>query len=331
MKRKTDAQEIQFIIDELQKADWLDSSRSWWPRFLFHFTNINNAVKILENGKLLSRNSLKNIGGMITDNASADVIEQTDEKWKDYVRLYFRPRTPTQNKNEGYRPSAQRELNSHCPVPIYFLFDSKKLLTRKDVFFSKGSLAAGSSNIYSTAADFRQIPFQMVYHDSWFDPSERSSIIYHRHAEVVVRDKLELTELKLVWCRSEAEYKTLLNLLQPYTRDIWKDRIGAGKKGNLFFRKWIFVEEANLNRESISFKFNVPLQDFETVRIRIEINEILTGKKYIWEDLEYRVTGSLQLNLSNLLNPQIYEVALTIDDQIMFLDRYDEWDVELPF
>jgi len=192
---KADANEIQTHIDDLQKVSWLDKSRSWWPRFIFHFTNINNAVSILESGKMLSRTRSETTGEMITDNASPIVMGQTEIRWKDYVRLYFRPRTPTQYNNEGFRPIAQRELNSHCPVPVYFMFNSKKLLSRENASFSKGSLATSNTTIFSDAKSFKEIPFHLVYHDDRIEPYERSSIVFHRHAEVVVPNELDLDDL----------------------------------------------------------------------------------------------------------------------------------------
>lgn len=129
---KPDAELIVQHLKELEKS--LGKSRSWWPRFLFHFTNIDNAVKILESGSLMCRSLLEKSGEMETDNASPEIIERTDDKWKEYVRLYFRPRTPTQFRNEGFRPEGQRTLNAHCPVPVYFLFDARKMLARSRRF-----------------------------------------------------------------------------------------------------------------------------------------------------------------------------------------------------
>jgi hypothetical protein len=211
--KKTDEKAFIDYIDSLKNERWLDKSRSWWPRFIFHFTNIDNAIQILECGHLKCRSELEKSGGMATDNASETIIQQTSDRWKDYVRMYFRPRTPTQHNNEGYRPEGQRELSSHCPVPVYFLFDSKQLLTRKNVYFSKGSLASGTTTeIYSDSTSFKEIPFKYVYHDSRFDPYDRDDIIYHRQAEVVVPDQLDFDNLKGIFCRSEAEYQTLLEL-----------------------------------------------------------------------------------------------------------------------
>ena len=256
--QKPDAQEIQAYIDELQNADWIDPAQKWWPKFVYHFTNLNNAITILENGRLLSRAKLEQTQQMATDNASPEVINQTGVQWKEYVRLYFRPRTPTQYINEGFRPNTQRELGAHCPFPIYFLFDSKGLLSRKNVYFSKGSLASFGTTPFSDAKQFKEIPFQLVYHDSWFPPELRSEIIYRRHAEVIIKDCLNLDFLKYVLCRSEAEYKTLLYLLSSGAKKNWGSKIGSSKKGNFYFRNWLFVEEADLNTNQIYFKFNIP-------------------------------------------------------------------------
>src|SRR5690349_6275747 len=118
---KSDAQEIIAHIKALKSQPWLTKSQRWWPDYLFHFTDIQNALNILKHGFLLPRNKAKELKLMATDNASPDVISKTGGKWKNYVRLYFRPRTPTQYKNEGFRPLGQRELGgAHCPVPIVF-------------------------------------------------------------------------------------------------------------------------------------------------------------------------------------------------------------------
>jgi len=122
---KPDAQDICNHIDQLMQSEWLGSSRKWWPYYIYHFTNIDNAVQILNNGFIYSRNNALNMGLMESDNASPQVIEQTNDQWADYVRLYFRPRTPTQFNNEGFRPKEDRALDSKCPVPIFFFLMPK--------------------------------------------------------------------------------------------------------------------------------------------------------------------------------------------------------------
>ena len=46
---------------------------------------------------------------MRSDNASQSVISVTMDDAKDYARLYFRPLTPTQFHNEGYKPEHIRK------------------------------------------------------------------------------------------------------------------------------------------------------------------------------------------------------------------------------
>jgi len=84
------------------------AKRKYWPRFAFHFTDILNAVSILKTGAIVSRNYAQQNGIMINDNASSSVIENTSASVENNVRLYFRPRTPTQYYNEGFQTKISR-------------------------------------------------------------------------------------------------------------------------------------------------------------------------------------------------------------------------------
>ncbi|MGN0507314.1 MAG: DarT ssDNA thymidine ADP-ribosyltransferase family protein [Lachnospiraceae bacterium] len=112
------------ILEE-QKSE-LRQELSWWPNFLYHFTDVHNAANILHSGWIYSREKAKVQDVMKNDNASQAVIEATSDESKCYGRLYFRPLTPTQYHNEGYKPVEVRksELNASCPVPIFFCFSA---------------------------------------------------------------------------------------------------------------------------------------------------------------------------------------------------------------
>lgn len=332
---KPDASSIVQHIQELTQAPFLKASNQWWPKFIYHFTNINNAVKILEGSCLYSRAYCLEHGIMSTDNASADVIDNTSERWIDYVRLYFRPRTPTQYRNEGYRPLGQRELNSHCPIPIFFLFNSSKLLSRQDVMFSDASLARQGSNVFSSAADFKKLPFNLIYHDDVFDKQTREGerIIGARHAEVIVPNQLVLDDLAHIWCRSEGEYKTLLAMLSDSAKAKWKSKTGSGKKGNFYYRNWLFIEQAELDTKRILFRFNAPNYDCQAFPIMVEVIEQTSGRSFYWHNPLFLVPDSLQLevSLSSLPHPESYRVALYFEDQVMFMDNYNEDLEDVPF
>lgn len=327
---KPDADLIIQHLKTLEKS--LEKSRSWWPRFLFHFTNIDNAVKILESGFLMSRAKLEQTGEMETDNASPMIIGQTDDRWKEYVRLYFRPRTPTQYRNEGFRPKTQRSLNAHCPVPIYFLFDARKMLARKNVYFSKGTLASRASQIYHTAKSFMEIPFDLVYHDTYFDESSRDAIIYHRQAEAVVYETLDLKNLRYIFCRSEAEYQTLVHLLDKKTFKKYEPIIGHKDLLSLYFKKWLYIDKVSMDHKNVSFYFSLPDTHLDPISIRVVLTNHQTGKRYEIRDDSFVISKKkLVVWLDNCGNPNWYTVKLYFDDQIVYSNEYHEDNYELPY
>ncbi len=136
---RPDANEVKVFLKNLANENWVKkSARKWWPQFVFHFTDVNNIAKILDCDNLYSRNRLKNTTQNFIDSASPDVIQNTPTSYQDFVRLYFRPRTPTQFRNEGIRPTKERELGgAHCAVPVFLLFDSYQILSRIDSCFSQ--------------------------------------------------------------------------------------------------------------------------------------------------------------------------------------------------
>jgi RNA:NAD 2'-phosphotransferase (TPT1/KptA family) len=50
----------------------------WWPHYAYHYTDIRNAVSILESGMLYSRMQAEELHVMQNDNASRQVIDMTE-------------------------------------------------------------------------------------------------------------------------------------------------------------------------------------------------------------------------------------------------------------
>ena len=101
----------------------------WWPRYAYHYTDVSNAVNILSTGYLYSRIKTQEANLMANDNASIQVINMTESATTSYVRFYFRPLTPTQYYNEGFKHSCIRydDENANVPVPVFLLFDLEKV------------------------------------------------------------------------------------------------------------------------------------------------------------------------------------------------------------
>jgi hypothetical protein len=74
-------------IKYLTNQSWLVDSQKFWPKYLFHFTDIKNAKSILTEGDLFSRQRLIEMRKLDTDIASPGIIKTTPEKWKNHVRL----------------------------------------------------------------------------------------------------------------------------------------------------------------------------------------------------------------------------------------------------
>lgn len=320
MIEKVDAERFRRRLSVLRRARL--GARHWWPHYLFHFADLSNVASILTSGELLSRGSVLAETPDFNDSASPDVIDQTDQRWKDYVRFYFRPKTPTLYRNEGLRPVARRPLGgAHCPSPIYLLFDIDSLICRADSLFSFGSLARPGVEVYTSADEFEQLPFDLVYHDSRFAKEERNDIIFHRHAEVIVPDRLELDSLRWIICRSTAEFETLRELLPADIFAHWRSRIGARTDYNLFNREWVYVDRAVLAPEQAIFYFNPArnLMDAGPFDLRLEMVDKLSGNRFVWQQGDVEIPNHLVIDLQPSAS---YQVELFIDDNIAYTGQY---------
>jgi len=315
-------------IDSLTRQSWLANSQKFWPHHLFHFTDIKNAKSILTDEALFSRQRLLEMRKLEIDIASPEIIKATPEMWKNYVRLYFRPRTPTQYRNEGIRPKDKLEYGgAHCPIPIVFIFDAKKILPLQSTSFSNGNLRTMNAAVDNTVDFYLSLPFDRIYHDtglSRLSESDKKSIIFHRHAEVIVPEVLDLSSLKYIICRSQAEYETLIQLLPGQKRLDWINKIYTDTRSLFFFYEWVFIRKASLSSSSINFHFNPSSQESYSslFNARLEIIEVKTNKRYIWEQKDFRARETLEFNLSNLECPDHYEVSFFLDDNLAYRNTY---------
>jgi len=330
--RKSDASIIIDKLRSLRREPWLGPLQRSWPKYLFRFEDIESAARILNDGRLLSRAKAQANAVMAKDCASPEVLAQTDDRWKSYVRLYFRPRTPMQYDIEGFRYKSAYKLGGCCPVPVVFMFDSEDILTRTGAMFSNGNLAAKDPEWGEDASFFLTIPFDRVYHDNALDqaqPAKLRKTIYHRHAETIVPGELDLGALKYIVCRSQAEYETLLFLLDEKVRERWSEKIGPGTKGNLHFRHWTFVEQAELSSGAIHLHFNPSTGSVGPFNAVMNIVESAAGTRYKWQDSSYFIDVQdpvLKVGLGSLSHPVSYIVKLRLDEHLAYANRFEEYD-----
>ncbi|UGW84555.1 DUF4433 domain-containing protein [Bacillus velezensis] len=322
------------IIDDLISGKietGLPPQKRWIPKYVYHFTDILNAKNILSTGYIYSRKSANELEYMQVDNASQEVINHTEEKCKAYARFYFRPKTPTQFWNEGIRSAQQinSELNAHCPVPVFFLFDSYSMLTLENSQFTYGNLATKNTALYNDDVSFKEMPFSYVYHEGSFDSSLKSQIIYNRHAELIVPEKTALKYLKMIVCRSNAEKETFINLLDAQEKEYYKSIIVVDTRNAFFNGCFTYVEDANLTSEKIVLTFNQSRGD-SVFKAYLQILEESTKKRYTWEKSNYPATPLQEFNLSNLEDPNSYIVEFYLDKHLAYKGVYRKKD-SLPF
>ena len=317
---------VKTFLTGLKNSPWLGTARRWWPNYVFHFTDIRNAVSILKEGTLFSRTQAQSQNLMSTDNANLDIIDNTDEMWRDCVRLYFRPQTPTQFRNEGIRPLDELYRGAHCPTPVYFLFDSPTVLARPDCQFTDGNLAA-DPNVFSSPADLDQLPFEYIYHDRPFTDVDRDIVVFHRHAEVIIPKQLNLNALRFIVCRTQAEYETFLHLLPASAARRWGGKVFPDRRSQFFFKRWVYLESVELSSSRAVFNFQRQPEHAGPFHAKATFTDTLADQSRTWVRDTLTANEPLELPLPKGGPFVDYSIRLLLDDNIAYANRYQEGDL----
>jgi hypothetical protein len=289
---------------------------SWWPKFIYHFTDIKNAISILESGILYSRSEAIRLNLMQVDNASQDVINQTCPEYQRFVRFYFRPKTPTLFRNEGIRPVNQRELNSHCGIPVYFCLDSMDVLSRDETEFSNGNMGKNGVLHGNSLEFFQNIPFNLVFHEGPFKQEEKETIINHRHAEVLLPNQISIeSPLKHIYCRTIAERNSLINLLPNPINIKWANKIKIADFPGFYNKKWTFVEEVVTVEDRVIFRFNPDTKTPGPFVVNFCYLDSYDHKKRVWTDTVEKLSNSFTFRITDAISGSI---TLHLDNTLAY-------------
>ncbi|MGL9815786.1 DarT ssDNA thymidine ADP-ribosyltransferase family protein [Enterococcus sp. DIV0098] len=301
-------------------------------RYLYHFTDILNAVSILKTKKVLSRNEVIANGLMNSDNASADVINGSPIVAKESARFYFRPKTPTQYRNEGVLSQAELDnsvLKAHCPIPVFFLFSASEILGTDGVFFTEESLAKHHDvKLKSTLEEFKKLPFKEILHNRPYPPENKQLMNMRRQAEVVCNAGMSLDALKGIIVRSVPEKEFLLSLLSEKEKEYYSDLIFIDSKKLLFFGSRAYLSKVTLDEFRFIFDFNLGLSNPEYI-VKIEVDDDIAGSRF-W--------GPNKIRLSEMPNIRLpegglhhYVVRVFLNDILIYQNRFDSDKDDLPF
>lgn len=163
----------------------------------YHFTHLDNAIKIIRSMKLQCRNYAN---GSFSNSAGSNV-NRTSKAHK-FARFYFAPKSPTQFYNEclgkdkssgKYYKKAFDNGLPKCPLPVFFVFDIEELLSvfPSLCYYSNGNMQKDSSKYYKVIEDPNKIKAKEIYIDNY-------STFNERQQEFLVEGELDFSKLKNV-------------------------------------------------------------------------------------------------------------------------------------
>jgi len=318
--------EISAFLAKLRSSDRFSQEQRDWTRYAFHFTDINNIPSIFEAHHLYPRDTLGAKGIEFFNAANAEILDHTPASVKERVRLYFRPRVPMLYVVEGFDSKAQ--IGS-CPVPIYLLFDSVDILSMPGTLVSRGNCSKVAwqreNELLAPIRGLDLIPFDLVFHDDAYPREDAERIVFHRQAEVLVKDQLSLESLRWIFVRSPGELQTLRTLLNDRNPKLWNtfgSRVRVNTKAQLFNRHRLYVEQVRRIENDVFIQMNSQsmVRGPIDLEVRSDDGTTLSGfrnQRYEFDSLRLRY----QLPVSSVERVVAFEVRL--NDHVAFKANLD--------
>ena len=321
------------ILDRFRMS--LPKECQWWPNFFYHFTDVHNAASIIESGWIYSRARVDEENIMVNDNASRVVIEATHFDNTMYGRLYFRPMTPTQYHNEGFKPEGVRkqDMNASCPIPIFFLLSVEKIMEITDIKFAERGISGERQNIKEGETEFAKLNFHKIYHDGSYNAQTEWDIKEYRQSEVICKNGFPVPQtIRGIVCRSNAERETLLYLLKKYSLrlyETYKKMIIYKPSHRMFYNNGIFIKEVSIVDDLISMELNSAYLRFKNNNTEV-LFEVKMEVTYLSENnqrlhfaignakMNYCVVENMAMRLEDILGCTKVLVKVMFDEAVMY-------------
>lgn len=222
-----------------------------WPCHLFRHEPVENAIAVLKAGVLTSRKDAVENGALQNDIAPSSIIQNRDDAHSK-VRLYFRPRTPTQYHIEGIRKPADFYMDKHAGFLVMLAFNSEAVLTKESTRFSCGNMQSPYSNVYDGDTGFDNLDFTGIYHDEAYPSDDQKR---QRCAEVLAESPLHIADtLSAIVVRTDADASTIKYLLSreglAHLVPLVKKSEGTG----VFFQRFTALQYVDTAPGRISYK-----------------------------------------------------------------------------
>ena len=198
----------------------------------YHYTDYSNLCKIASAGALVARSKVQSD---FHDSADQSVLTRAPEWIHDQVRLFYFPKTPFLYNIEGIKPKARGTFGEifnaarpHMPRPVALLF-REEIAYKKGIKFLDGSASNlnvpnsdHNPQITTCAGDALKYDWCLIKYRGpvpsynipeinvcgrTFDMFDKGKMTDHKNAEILIPDKLPLSDLKEIIFRSEADRK----------------------------------------------------------------------------------------------------------------------------
>lgn len=180
-----------------------------------HCTDFENFVKVMQSGKLYCRSKMEQ--GEFHDAAMTDCISHGGAWIQDYVRMYWREKTPTNYMNEGIKSV---EEGFHMPIPVFLIFDYK-IASHDNVWFADRNATKSDCEAANDIKYAYEWDWESVFNkDQTIIPNDY--LKSRRCAEFLYEGELSTKYLKKIVFRSQADLKRAINVLglsELYTVD----------------------------------------------------------------------------------------------------------------
>ena len=229
-----------------------------------HTACFENFINIMQEKYLYCRNLKK----MHIDTADNDVISNTPDFIKNYVRFYWRPKTPTNYRNEGIKPKKIlniKEWEAHSPVPVIMIFNSC-IAQKEGVNFSDGNCASKERNIIKNIKDTSCFNWDYVFWDGVIPNYENiHKITYTKQAELLYPQKISTSYINKIVFRSVCDKERAEMILGRDPRYC--------VDSTYFENSFLYVKEYNFNTKTNTititynkgecmYKYNVSISDY---------------------------------------------------------------------
>lgn len=199
-----DVSKLKSIIDDLKKIYSFNG--------VYHFTNFSNLKSILSTGYLYSRYDCSENRCIFKDAASKAVIHKTELEIQKCVRFYYREQSYTLYVNEGIKKE-KFITDSHCPIPVYLLFD-EKLILDENTYFADGNAKSKYTTINNTSYFFQSMDWQSIFSKGSLYGTDRENreCKRKRQAELLSINAISTIHLKKIYFRTIADKRRAVNL-----------------------------------------------------------------------------------------------------------------------